>query len=47
MATAADCVFFDFEKQTVVDPSRKWVITALQQHEMTHVVFDSTGKLAL
>jgi len=46
LAAAVDCVFFDYEKQTVVEPSREWIIDALQQHEMTHVVFDSTGKLA-
>ncbi len=47
LAAAANCVFFDYETRTVVEPSRRWVVDALQQHEMTHVAFDATGKVAL
>ena len=46
MATATDCVLFDYEVETTNDPSREWVLKKLQEHEMNHVVFDSSGKLA-
>lgn len=46
MAMAADCVLFDYEQVTTNDPSRVWILKKVQEHEMSHVVFDSSGKLA-
>jgi len=46
MAGQADCVFFNYGDEAVVEPSRDIVIKAIQQHEMTHAVFDSSGKWA-
>jgi hypothetical protein len=47
MSKRAQAVFFDYEKETVFEPSRDYIIKAIQQHHMNHVVFDSTGKLKL
>ena len=47
MSKRAQAVFFDYEKETVFEPSRDYIVTAIQQHHLSHAVFDSTGKLKL
>lgn len=46
MAEKTECQFFDYEEEKIVGPSRQWVLDKISKHEMTHVVFDSSGKLA-
>lgn len=45
LAESAKCDFFVFEYERFFSPSREIIIEAIQQHMMTNVVFDASGKI--
>lgn len=47
LARVTRCVFFDYENSEIIEPTRQRVLQLIQRHEMNHVVFDPSGKLAL